>query len=119
MCLEAFVRALLVRAHQARVARHIGGQDRSKTANSGHYSTGPSPRAWRSTQSPMVMVMTMFAVAALDRDNRVIVAVVEVFGGRRLVVVPVVISDAYETAGFCRVADAAVARQCRIGADGA
>jgi hypothetical protein len=36
MRLEAFVRAFLVRAHQTRVARHIGGQDRGETAGSGH-----------------------------------------------------------------------------------
>jgi hypothetical protein len=33
---EALVRAFLVRAHQPRVARHIGGKDRGETANSGH-----------------------------------------------------------------------------------
>jgi hypothetical protein len=36
MRLETLVRGLLVRAHQARVPRHIGGEDRGKTANSGH-----------------------------------------------------------------------------------
>ena len=36
MRLEAFVRAFLVRAHQARIARHIGGEDRGETADSGH-----------------------------------------------------------------------------------
>src|SRR5580693_1649306 len=35
---QAFVRAFLVRAHQARVTRHIGGQDRGETADSGHRS---------------------------------------------------------------------------------
>jgi hypothetical protein len=33
---DAFVRARLVSAHQARIARHIGGEDRGKTADSGH-----------------------------------------------------------------------------------
>jgi len=36
MCLEAFVRALLIGAHQARVARHICGKDRGKAAGRGH-----------------------------------------------------------------------------------
>jgi hypothetical protein len=40
MRLEALVRAFLVHAHQARIARHIGGQDRGETADSGHFSPG-------------------------------------------------------------------------------
>jgi hypothetical protein len=40
--LEAFVRALLIRTHQARVPRHIGGEDRGKAADRGHFS--PSGR---------------------------------------------------------------------------
>jgi hypothetical protein len=40
MCLEAFERAFFVRTHQARIARHIGGEDRGKTAGRGHYSSG-------------------------------------------------------------------------------
>jgi hypothetical protein len=36
MRLEAFVRSFLVHAHQARIARHIGGQDRGETAGRGH-----------------------------------------------------------------------------------
>src|SRR5271155_2687050 len=36
---EALVRACLVRAHQARVARHIGGEDRGQTAGRGHCLT--------------------------------------------------------------------------------
>jgi hypothetical protein len=35
-CFEAFERALLVRSHQPRIARHIGGEDRGETANGGH-----------------------------------------------------------------------------------
>ena len=35
MPLEAFVRPLLVRAHQPRVAGHIGGEDRGETAFGG------------------------------------------------------------------------------------
>ncbi len=40
MRLEALVRAFLVRAHQARVARHIGGEDCGEAADSGHCSLG-------------------------------------------------------------------------------
>ena len=36
MRLEAFVRPCLVCAHQARIARHIGGKDRGETAGRGH-----------------------------------------------------------------------------------
>ena len=36
MRLEAFVRALLVRAHQARISRHISGEDCGETAGRGH-----------------------------------------------------------------------------------
>ena len=41
MRLEALVRAFLVRAHQARIARHIGGEDRGETAGRGHGSGSP------------------------------------------------------------------------------
>src|SRR5262249_42959665 len=58
MRFEAFVRAFLIHAHQKRIARHIEGEDRSKTAGRGHgcgsppwgdrtglnYSTAPTPR---------------------------------------------------------------------------
>jgi hypothetical protein len=36
MRLEPLVRAFFVRSHQTRVARHIGGEDRSETADSRH-----------------------------------------------------------------------------------
>src|ERR1700730_15310245 len=36
MSLEPFVRPLLIRPHQARVPRHIGGEDCSEAADSGH-----------------------------------------------------------------------------------
>src|SRR5215472_6730819 len=36
--LEAFVRPLLVRLHQARIARHVSGQDRGETAERRHFS---------------------------------------------------------------------------------
>jgi hypothetical protein len=49
MRLEAFVRSFLIDAHQARIAHHIGGEDRGKTARgdrSGHFSGGdPFPGA--------------------------------------------------------------------------
>ena len=47
MRLEAFVRAFLIRAHQARIARHIGGEDRGETARGGgrgHCSDGANSR---------------------------------------------------------------------------
>ena len=36
MPLEPFVRALLIRPHQTRVPRHVGGEDRGKAAGGGH-----------------------------------------------------------------------------------
>jgi hypothetical protein len=38
MRLDALVRAFLVRPHQARIAHHIGGEDRGETAGSGRTS---------------------------------------------------------------------------------
>ena len=40
MRLEPFVRPLLIRAHQARIARHVGGEDRGEAADRGHFSPG-------------------------------------------------------------------------------
>ena len=40
MPLEPFVRPLLIRPHQARVARHVGGEDRSEAADRGHGLSG-------------------------------------------------------------------------------
>jgi hypothetical protein len=40
MRLEAFKCPFLVYAHQARIAPHIGGEDRGETARRGHYSSG-------------------------------------------------------------------------------
>ncbi len=37
--LEPFERAFLVRPHQPRIPRHIGGKDRGETAGSGHLRT--------------------------------------------------------------------------------
>ena len=44
MRLEAFERPFLVRPHQPRIPRHIGGEDRGKTAGLAHV---PSPAARR------------------------------------------------------------------------
>jgi hypothetical protein len=44
MRLEAFERAFLVRSHQPRVARHIGGEDRGETAFDGLLHGLPLPR---------------------------------------------------------------------------
>jgi prevent-host-death family protein len=41
MRLEAFERAFLIGPHQARVARHIGGEDRGETAGRGHGCSSP------------------------------------------------------------------------------
>ena len=41
MRLQALVRAFLVHPHQTRVARHIGGEDRGKTAGRGHGCGSP------------------------------------------------------------------------------
>src|SRR6266700_3930639 len=44
MRLETLVRAFLVRPHQARIARHISGEDRGQTAGRGHGSEAhPAP----------------------------------------------------------------------------
>jgi len=40
MRFEAFVRSFLIRTHQARIAGHISGKDRSETADRGHFSPG-------------------------------------------------------------------------------
>ena len=41
---EAFERAVLVRPHQPRIARHIGGEDRGEAAGRGHPSGPPALR---------------------------------------------------------------------------
>ena len=46
---EAFVRPLFVGTHQARVPRHIGGEDRGETAGGGHYSSGMPALRYPST----------------------------------------------------------------------
>jgi hypothetical protein len=44
MRLKALVRAFLVRAHQTRIPRHIGGEDRGETAGRDHSSGKPARR---------------------------------------------------------------------------
>ena len=38
--LQPLVRPLLIRAHQARIAGHVGGEDRGETADRGHFLPG-------------------------------------------------------------------------------
>src|SRR6516225_4372694 len=48
VCLDAFVCAFLVGTHQARIAHHIGGEDRDETTGGGgrgHGSSGANSRA--------------------------------------------------------------------------
>jgi hypothetical protein len=44
MGLQAFERPFLVRSHQSRVARHIGGKDRGETAFDRLFHNLPQPR---------------------------------------------------------------------------
>src|SRR6516225_3792527 len=46
MRLELLVRPFLVCTHQPRIARHIGGQDRCETADSGHFRQIAKQRVW-------------------------------------------------------------------------
>jgi hypothetical protein len=57
------------------------------------------------------VTVVAIAVAVVYRDDRVIVAVVEVLGCWRLIVVAVAVSDADKTAGFCDIASPAVRSQ--------
>jgi hypothetical protein len=45
MRLQALVRPLFIRAHQARIACHIGGEDRGKTAGRGQGCGGSPSRS--------------------------------------------------------------------------
>jgi len=49
MRLEAIERAFLVRSHQPRVARHIGGEDRGETAFDGLFHSSPSRTEYSTT----------------------------------------------------------------------
>ena len=65
----------------------------------------------------MVVVTVVVVVGRGDWHDRVVVAIVEVFRGRRLVIVMVLVSEADEAAGLRRIAGPAIARQRRIGAE--
>ena len=72
----------------------------------------------RITPSMVAIIVTVVLVAIVglgDRNDRVSVAVVQVFWRRWLVVVTIAVSNTYKTAGLCRIADPAVPGQCRIG----
>jgi hypothetical protein len=47
MRLEVFERAFLVRTRQTRIAHHIGGEDRGKTARRGHGCGSPPAPNYR------------------------------------------------------------------------
>jgi hypothetical protein len=49
---EAFERAFLIRPHQPRIPRHIGGEYRSKAAGGGHLYPDLSVGALRLSQNP-------------------------------------------------------------------
>ena len=66
---------------------------------------------------PSAIVMVVTVIAVVDRDDGVIIAVVEVLRSRRLVVVAITVSGAHEIAGLCRIAHTTVPRQCRVGAE--
>ena len=66
--------------------------------------------ARRSSAPAMAGPMAVVTAVVVDRDDRVIMAVVEVFRRGRLVIVIVTVNDAHEAAGLCRIADPAVSR---------
>jgi hypothetical protein len=74
-------------SHQADTGPPEPGAERQRHAN-----FGPSAPAPRVTPSALVMVVTV--VAVLSRDDGVIIAVIEVIGGRRSVVVAVAVINA-------------------------
>ena len=53
---EAFERAFLVRPHQPRIPRHIGGEDRGETAGLAHPSGTPALRRPSSRRSRILRV---------------------------------------------------------------
>src|SRR6516164_5725882 len=61
--------------------------------------------------------MVVPVIAIVNRDDRVIIAVIEVLRCRWLVVVAVTVSNTRETIGFCRIARSAVPWKCRVGAE--
>src|SRR5580704_14519526 len=52
MGLEPLVRPLLIAPHQARVPRHIGGEDRGEAADRGHIAPGSRVGLTKSTLKP-------------------------------------------------------------------
>jgi hypothetical protein len=69
MRLEALVRALLVRAHQPRIARHIGSEDRGKTAGRGHGSGRPLCFGYRRTLIIHHTARTTMPAQQRDRER--------------------------------------------------
>jgi hypothetical protein len=58
---------LLIRPHQARIARHIGGEDRGKTAGRGHGSSSPPVPGYRKAHYTALHACRDDAVAGLKR----------------------------------------------------
>ena len=72
MRLEALVRAFLIRAHQARIAHHIGGEDRGETAGGGrggHCSCGANS-APNLTYFERQRAIFLFRLVTANRQRR-------------------------------------------------
>jgi len=57
------------------------------------------------TPSAVLVIVTVVVAPAVDRGERIIIAVVDVLGGRRLVIVAVAVNGAHKTAGLRRIAN--------------
>jgi hypothetical protein len=72
---QAPVLSLLVRAHQTRIARHIGGEDRGETAGRCHGSSSPtcsgvsSDAVYTTTRTPRQMSTTSIRVERIERGD--------------------------------------------------
>src|SRR5262249_49859484 len=66
MRLQAVERAFLIRPHQPRVARHIGGQDRGKATRRGRVTAPRDPLLW----SPMPRSTNALRWAAVPAPQR-------------------------------------------------
>jgi hypothetical protein len=71
------VRRFLIRPHQARVARHVGGEDRGEAADGGHRSAGEKLGLTNSTPKqpggPSVAIRcTVAALAILGASGQCI-----------------------------------------------
>jgi len=64
MSLQAFVRAFLVDAHQPRIPRDVGGQDRGETADRGHEVPGEKGAFTKSTAKPTAALAVRLAGAS-------------------------------------------------------